>query len=376
MDAYQAYRSRKHFGSLDGLRALSILAVVWHHTAGTSAASPLAQHGFLGVDLFFVLSGFLIVTLLLREREAHGEISLRQFYARRALRIFPLYYGLLAASAVGLGLFGGGGAGREAFFEKLPLYLTYTSNWVPDATLLAVTWSLATEEQFYLVWPPLEKWLRPGRLLPLLAGFVVVNQLMNFRVAEAYWPVAWQHAWAHLEILQITFTPICLGVFLAHLLHHPRGFHTAAKLCGRGFAALAAVGLLLFAASRSGDISGWPRLAVHLALTCLLASCVVREDHLWSRLLHLRPLVRLGMVSYGVYLLHPLVIHLLQSLGRRAGIASPALLFVACVVVAYVAAELSFRYYESPFLRLKSRLSGGSRKPERVLASQHVAAGR
>src|SRR5262245_53398656 len=98
---HDAYRSRRVFGSLDGLRGLSIAAVVWHHTQqekqGLGAYLPGARLGFLDVDLFFVLNSFLIMTPLLRERERSGTISLRDFYARRALRIFPLYYGVLLA---------------------------------------------------------------------------------------------------------------------------------------------------------------------------------------------------------------------------------------------------------------------------------------
>src|SRR4051812_43977390 len=94
MDAHQTFLGTRSFGSLDGVRGLCILAVLWHHS-GPASGIPLSQRGFLGVDMFFVLSGFLIVTLLLRERDRTGRISLRKFYARRTLRIFPIYYLLI-----------------------------------------------------------------------------------------------------------------------------------------------------------------------------------------------------------------------------------------------------------------------------------------
>ena len=94
-DPYDAFRALRHFGSLDGLRAIAIFVVIWHHGPGQTAAINLLRAGHEGVQLFFAISGFLITTLLLRERAGTGEISLRNFYARRSLRIFPLYYTVL-----------------------------------------------------------------------------------------------------------------------------------------------------------------------------------------------------------------------------------------------------------------------------------------
>ena len=99
-DAFESYRRTRAFGALDGLRCLSILVVVWHHSPARLSWWSASELGFLGVDLFFVISGFLIVTLLLREREGSGDISLPKFYMRRTLRIFPLYYGLILFLAV------------------------------------------------------------------------------------------------------------------------------------------------------------------------------------------------------------------------------------------------------------------------------------
>src|SRR5262245_32214375 len=90
------FLGRSHFGALDGLRCISILAVIWAHGPGQRATLFLLRSGALGVDLFFVISGFLITTLLLRERRSTGSVSLARFYARRSLRIFPLYYAVLA----------------------------------------------------------------------------------------------------------------------------------------------------------------------------------------------------------------------------------------------------------------------------------------
>ena len=111
------FLARRYFSSLDAFRCGSILAVVWHHTSRASRGSR-SDRGFLGVDMFFVISGFLIVTLLLRERDRAGAIALGRFYARRALRIFPIYYGMLAALTV-FYLFVKPGTPEQRFFADL-----------------------------------------------------------------------------------------------------------------------------------------------------------------------------------------------------------------------------------------------------------------
>ena len=98
-EAYEAFRGVRRFGSLDGLRCFSILAVLWHHS-GINLDFPLFHRGQLGVHLFFAISGFLITSLMIRERKSHDEISLRKFYMRRSLRIFPLYYVVLLTYVV------------------------------------------------------------------------------------------------------------------------------------------------------------------------------------------------------------------------------------------------------------------------------------
>jgi peptidoglycan/LPS O-acetylase OafA/YrhL len=352
--AYESYRATKSFGSLDALRGLAILVVVWHHAGGAASTSLFARRGFLGVDLFFVLSGFLIVTLLLRERDARGGICLPRFYARRALRIFPLYYMVLMHVAVGLA-YRPGTSWAGQFWDKLPYYLTFLSNWIPDATLLAVTWSLAAEEQFYLAWPPLEKFLRPRVLISVLVVFLGLNQALNFELGREVWP-AWLAAGrAQLEILQITFTPIALGVGLAHLLHVRRGFAALFPILRSPVTGLAAIGVVLAAAVSREDLSGLPRLTIQMAIVALLATCVVREDHALAGCLRFAPLRRIGIVSYGMYLIHMFAVGSAESVVRKLGLGGATATFVVCAAITYVAAEYSFRYYETSWLKWKRR---------------------
>ena len=154
----------RFFESLDGLRAISILGVIWTHVWYVSGPDyydtliklPVLRNGAFGVSIFFAISGFLITTLLLREQLKYGRISLRDFYIRRTLRIWPLYYATLALY-VALVLILQRGTGRNhVFFHYLPGYLTFTytwfAGWQESSAIFNFAWSLSVEEQFYLIW--------------------------------------------------------------------------------------------------------------------------------------------------------------------------------------------------------------------------------
>ena len=310
---HEQYLKQPRFGSLDGLRCLAVLAVIWHHTAVGVASVPATHRGFLGVDLFFVLSGFLIVTLLLREREASGRISLPRFYARRTLRIFPAYYAVLGLLAAAYAIFPDART-APAFLGALPFYLTYTANWVIDeGSVMFLAWSLAAEEQFYLLWPPLEKWLRRREIWLALACALLWNQIVNFRLLGLGFD---DRQLLHLEILQVTFTPILLGVALAHWLHSPAGYAIAVRLLGHRWSSTAAAIAVLAAANAPvAVVQGWPRLCTHLAMAALIGSCALRRDHWLGPVLDWRPIRRVGVVSYGMYLFHMLVKHAVVAAG-------------------------------------------------------------
>jgi len=346
-DHFGRFLGTRTFGSLDGLRALSILAVLWHHTDRGLAGGLLGGRGFLGVDLFFVISGFLIVTLLLREQRRTGGISLKGFYVRRFLRIFPPYYLMLLV--VGLMAWLGRGESSAAVLHDLPYALLYVSNLVPMGSLLAITWSLATEEQFYMVAPALQKY--GARVLPLLlpALYLAVT-LPTFGLLPGWWLA---------ELFRETnFGPILLGVMLAQLLDRRAGFEWAWRLLGHRRAPLYAAALVLLALLQPVvDLTGRPRLLVHLSMAVLLASCVLREGHVLEPTLRLWPIRRIGVVSYGIYLYHLLVMHFVVKALHAAGVSSAPLAFLANTLATWLVAELSFRYFESRVLALKPRLA-------------------
>jgi peptidoglycan/LPS O-acetylase OafA/YrhL len=357
--SYAKFREVRFFGSLDGLRAISIIAVVWLHSWwGTNyydrlAATPILRHGFFGVQVFFVVSGFLITTLLLREMDRYGTISLRDFYLRRALRIWPLYYAVLAIYVVNALVFERGSIRAHSFLHYLPSFATFTYTWfVSDhwpGGMFNLAWTLATEEQFYLFWP------LALRVLRSVWSSVLIVAIIALKIATDHSLTSWilpPGALPTRIVLSIAI-PICLGVLLAQALHSQRGFNILYTALGWKWSApvLLVALLLCLAPARP------PSLLAFLVTTALVGACVVREDNGLAALLQLRPLAFIGTLSYGIYLLNSLSVHAVRFPLTRLGLDYPPLIFVCALALATALAFLSYRYYESPFLALKARFS-------------------
>jgi peptidoglycan/LPS O-acetylase OafA/YrhL len=367
--AYRKYLSSQYFTSLDTFRFLAITAVIWHHTQKGVWWFPASNRGFLGVDFFFVISGFLIVTLLLRERDRTGDISLRRFYMRRSLRIFPVYYLMLAVMAVFFLFVKPHSEMARPFFQVLPYQVFYLSNFVTDTTILFFTWSLASEEQFYIFWPPVEKWLR-GAVIPVLFGVILINQLINFRVLHGLFG----EFNFNLSILQITFTPICLGVLLAHMLHEKRWFVRLFRWIGSPWSSLFWVGAVLLACNLPRpELMGWPRLSIQILMTLLLASCVVVENHWLNSLLQFAIIRRIGVISYGMYLFHEFAAHIVRAFVGSHRTLPPFVMFLVTLALTILVSELSYRYYETPFLHLKDVLNRRGKPRETLEVAANMA---
>ncbi len=346
---HQNFLAEKFFASLDGLRGVSIAAVVWHHVAGHQTG--LLGRGHLGVQLFFAISGFLITTLLLREHDRAGVISLRNFYVRRTLRIFPAYFATVLLYVIVVAAFEPGSPAGTQFWKNLPFYLTYTSNWFVDIAsgprvIFYFAWSLATEEQFYLMWPWAvrfaRRWYQP---VLVMIGLLAVGE-----IARAGSPV---HGMLTqplpIRILGSIASPICLGCLLAYLLHRPFGYRAAFFVAGRNWSAPLASALLLVSVA----IEGMPMLVISLAMTYLVATVVIRPDHSMRAAFDGKVLTYVGKISYGIYLYHMLAI----NAARRFVVPSrdPILVFLVALPLAVGIATLSYRYFELPFQRLKHR---------------------
>jgi len=354
---HATYAATARFGSFDGLRALAALAVVWHHSPAARGAQPWAalQRGYLGVDLFFALSGFLITALLLRERAAHGRVDVARFLLRRLLRLAPLYYAVLAGAAL-VSALAPSIAFAAPFLADLPWHATFTSNWVHTAPPLTVTWSLAAEEQFYVAWAFALRALGEGGLA-IAAAVVALGALVTAGALDGALAGLLGPDFRSLDMVQATFTPLALGALAAGLLHRPAGFALAARLLGaRAVAPLALLAVLALASAPEAEPLRFTRPWAQLALTVLVAACALREDHGLAPLLRWTPLARLGVVSYGVYLLHVLTLQATRPLGLRWEPAPGLAVFALNLLAAWAAAELAFRVIERPCNRWRERL--------------------
>ena len=353
-EPYATFRATPRFGSLDGLRFLAVVPVVFHHSTPRPLPGILGK-GPLGVDLFFAISGFLITTLLLRERESTSTVGIRAFYTRRALRILPLYYVVLGLTVLRALTLDPTSPIRAHFFASLPAYATFTTTWfvdfgVPHAILFAYSWSLAVEEQFYAFWP----WVvRQGRIFPWI-GCVVL--LAVDLVAERAGSLS-EGATLALKIASSLRAPLLLGALLACALHWRIGYRFLSFVLGRRHAGL--VVLLGLAVALGTTLV--PRLGTQALLVMLVGACVVREDHSLAPLLRLRPVVHVGGVSYGVYMLHLAAIWVAKKLlGAGAELASGALVFAIAMPLSVLFATASHRGFESKFLALWSKGHGKS----------------
>lgn len=343
LDPYDAYRNRKYFGELDGLRTLAIAMVVWNHSG-----SGAYRFGWgIGVKLFFTISGFLITTILLRERDRTGTVSLRNFYVRRVLRIFPLYFAVLGLYVLLVAFAERDPAEQAEFFVNLPAYLTFTANWFVNLdgsrVIFYFAWSLSAQEQFYLVWPSVvcfaRRWWVPVALMVAMLGAagLVHSAVASGRLDDSSLPI---------RILARIDPTLGLGFLAAYLLHRPEGFRAAWHVVDRSWSAPLAIALLLVQVV----VPTTPDLVPRVATLLLVMVCVVRPQNVLAPVLGNWLMRYVGTISYGIYLLHMLNVNVARRIvpgGSRLVIF--ALAFPATVVVA----GLSFRYFEQPIMNLK-----------------------
>jgi len=318
--------ARPYFPLLDGLRAFAILPVIWHHATPGPLPGVLGR-GPLGVDLFFVLSGFLITTLLLRER----PIDLRAFWIRRSLRIFPLYYLVLGAYVGHALFFRAPGPVRDHFLASVPYFVTYTSNWFPRGHVdhpvaFSFAWSLATEEQFYLVWPLVLRFARR-----FAAPSVVLAVALDAAAERGLFGAGL------LAVLLRSFaTPIAGGALLALGLAHGKVGPLLRLLLRRSLGPAAALLVVAVVLPLSPGCT-------HVVMTVLVGAAAVTDR---NRLLEWAPLRHVGRVSYGMYLFNVSAVVLVKSVVTAA---SPV--FVLATALTVGLASLSHRWIERPLLQ-------------------------
>jgi peptidoglycan/LPS O-acetylase OafA/YrhL len=339
----------QHVRALDGLRGLAILLVLMRHVGEDAPAQRVGgvlhaalQSGWLGVDVFFVLSGFLITGILLDSR---GPGYFRNFYTRRALRIFPAYYMFLAISPVG------------AWW-----YWTYLSNvmiarhgWPTGTWDMGHLWSLSVEEQFYLVWPAIIAWT-PRRRLPVLCLTVILSAIALRAMLL--------HQGAALSAYVLTparADTLVLGALLAIALRDVQMRETVRRQTSLiGVLALGALSVLFVTHQLDHRLSFGGLVLGSVAATLATAACIVRisDGGRIRRIFEWAPLVSFGSYSYAIYLVQlPLRGGLDYWWGARLATMPPlvatAVEGVLLTGASWCVAWVSWRLLEQPILSLK-----------------------
>ena len=369
--AEQVYRPvgaqwrHERVASLDGVRAVAIWLVLLAHLGWGWAFA-----GALGVDVFFVLSGFLITSVLLDEVARRRSIGFGAFYARRALRLYPpVLVALVIFFPFRRYLFDVPGWQTAHHWVKVSLIaVTYTTNigsFKDQMGALGHFWSLAVEEQFYLAWPAvllLVGWLtrrRASRMVCAVAAIGVISLVVDLwsispgrgKAMYTYEPSLPMHAW---ELLLGCCLAIALTVNTVERLRNRRTW---------SFLGIAGLAVILWSAWTHGITqmsddayrSMWTSGALEttVATASLLICLRLNEKSVVQGLLRLRPVAWTGRISYGLYVYHYPIYHILNGVFPGAGTRHPWLFGLLQISCSYAVAAASFYLVERPFLRIK-----------------------
>lgn len=343
---FDQFQLRKEIPNLDGLRAISIFLVILHHCTSFGSMTFLENlrlYGNIGVNFFFIISGFLITTLALRELDFTGKFSWKNFYIRRSLRIFPLYYAFLGFASFLIFVVDIYPPERRAeFAARLPSYLFYYSNlvWKTEGPL-SLLWSLAVEEQFYLIFSVIffifsKKWSA------FLFIFLTVLYLS---------PLQTQPTSQILILLKTAFWfqgPILFGVVLAYLLNNKKCYDFIAPILCNPWVLTTASTAAMFVLLNSMSTVFNPIL--NLILAVIVGGCSLSPV---IPILGGPVMSYIGKISYGMYLFHIMVLFGL----RKFLTVNPFILFTLGTIITIGIASLSYKYFETPFLKLKKKLS-------------------
>jgi peptidoglycan/LPS O-acetylase OafA/YrhL len=345
--------------SLDGLRAISIALVLTTHLAGSRhflSADTLAHAGDLGnlgVRTFFVISGYLITRLLLVELDRTRTISLKAFYARRFLRIFPAFYVFVAALTI-LGAVGFLDMDRSDFVHAV----TYTMNYhVTEHFPVRHLWSLSVEEQFYLLWPITLVLLGVRRSLWTLVGVMIAVPAVRV-VLYATIP-------GHDELIRTSFETVCdalaTGCVLAIIMPVVSQHGWFKRLVRHPLFALLPAAILL-ANLQNGHPNAFFLVCIpfmNVAIAVLIARYVEHPDLPAARVLNSRLFITVGVASYSLYLWQELF--LIQFRPPQ----SMVQVFPLNLLMTMACAAASYLLVEQPFLRLKGRFTAWARSSNR-----------
>jgi peptidoglycan/LPS O-acetylase OafA/YrhL len=368
--------NNQRIANLDGIRGFAIILVMLHHFQLYGEGFPpitfldrqldrFTNSGWMGVDLFFVLSGFLITGILLDSKSNTGYF--RKFYMRRFLRIFPLYYGFLFAFMFVLPLIDPEGAEFQLQFSEQIWYWTYLINWklamvyVSEYIGIAHFWSLAIEEQFYLVWPAVVFFLSRKRLGLICLLLVVASPIFRIIMADKGFASFFLFTFLRMDALAI-------GGLIAIMMRSSKGLELLKRIIWPGFVTTSVLLIGIFMQKLRLVVTD-PHLATYgLSIIGLFFGVIITFAILlptnrgFGRLLSSKPLRFFGKYSYALYVFHHLVaIYLpkfgfsIKSIPTIGGSDLPGFLIFSLIatLLSTLLALASWHLWEVHFLKLK-----------------------
>lgn len=340
-----------HIAALDGLRAVAVLLILVSHSVIFGEFSFMHDQGlmggYIGMCLFFVLSGYLITRILIREEDRFGDVSLNNFYVRRAFRLFPALWLYLAVvwALWQLGLI-------EMSGRSLVASLLYVRNLVGRGDVTSHLWSLSLEEQFYLIWPFAFVFLKRQNERRLLVAAAIIAVVFTWRCFASYYGLA---SIGQLYIrTDFRFDSPLIGCALA-LVERTRpnlfaSFHCSPLRADLVF--LSGVAILCGWTAvqlKYGQFWGVDSTVVSVVCAVALAASVGARYGIANRVLMSPPLVMIGKMSYGIYLWQGLF------MGYPVGTFSEVRRFPWNLASTFAVAALSYVLLEKPLLRIKDR---------------------
>ena len=370
-------KTRVYFPGLNGLRFIAAFLVLIHHIEGLKAQFNLISYrheffpqlmGTTAVTVFFVLSGFLITYLLLTEKRDYSTISIKQFYMRRILRIWPLYFLIILS---GFFLFPEIGFLAKHKFtssiptdfgEKFALYMLILPNiavaFYPRVPYIAQSWSIGVEEQFYLIWPILMKYVK--RYLPLMLGIVALMVFLklfgNYYVDSLKGTGRWAKADATFRLLRMTrISCMAIGGIGAYILFFNKE-RILRFIYRKEVQLITYLGVIVIFAKgyRIYNLE-------HEIYSVLFIIMIMNIASNPNSLLKLENKVFdfLGKISYGIYMYHPVAIattiYLLKKVmeSKFGDLYSNAILYICCSLLTIFLSTISYYLFEKRFLKLK-----------------------
>jgi peptidoglycan/LPS O-acetylase OafA/YrhL len=351
------------FFAVYGFHQLTFPAEFYTHigvsTRAAAILSALPNAGVFGVDLFFVLSAYLITELLLREKDRFGVVNVRDFYLRRILRIWPLYFVFLAVAMLPFV-----NSNHSLTWKDLFCFLLLSGNWAvilfgfPVHSVIIPLWTVSIEEQFYLAWPPIVSRLSRRGVLIAAVGMIIISSVMRALIVTMNGGTysIWCNTLTRLD-------PIAAGIILAVTLRGRTpslGDASRLVLLVCGFSIL--VGVSFWDINQPTSLRMIPNL-MGFPLVALACSLILLSV-LGVRFSIPNPLIYLGKVSYGLYVMHKLGVFLADQVLRMPhGVEHAVLRFILSLAITMLLASVSYHFIESPFLRLKDRFTRVASRP-------------